>query len=142
MLKRLAKNEGAKVKLLQILYDMWKDHPQMIVSSLTIISDSLTQTQNFLGGFDRQVHPSSNCRSSFSCTMDLFCGNVQQLPKIFCLGGEILDLSLGVLTLSKILHGTISKMKSHVDRVTDEYESIKSRLHQASIKLEEGLILF
>jgi len=37
MLKRLARNEGAKVKLLQILYDMWKDHPQMIVSICPII---------------------------------------------------------------------------------------------------------
>ena len=31
MLKRLARNEGAKVQLLQILFDMWRDHPQMLV---------------------------------------------------------------------------------------------------------------
>ena len=137
MLKRLAKNEGAKVKLLQILYDMWKDHPQMIVSfDSKVLPDWI---HNFLGGLDRQMHPSSDCRSSFSCTMDLFSGNGKQLPKIFCLGGESLQISYELLIVFKILHGTISKMKSHVDRVTDEYESIKSRLHQASIKLEEGL---
>ena len=38
----------------------------------------------------------------------------------------------------KILHGTIFKMKVHVERVSDEYESIKSRLDQAAIKQEEG----
>ena len=36
MLKRLARNEGAKVQLLQILFDMWRDHPQMLVVLGTI----------------------------------------------------------------------------------------------------------
>lgn len=97
MLKRLAKNEGAKVKLLQILYDMWKDHPQMIVSfDSTYYHNTmvlLDWIHNFLGGLDRQMHPSSDCRSSFSCTMDLFSGNGKQLSKIFCLGGESLQIS-------------------------------------------------
>ena len=31
MLKRLARNEGAKVQLLQILFDLWRNHPQMLV---------------------------------------------------------------------------------------------------------------
>ena len=31
MLKRLARKESAKVQLLQILFDMWRDHPQMLV---------------------------------------------------------------------------------------------------------------
>ena len=33
-------------------------------------------------------------------------------------------------------------MKVHVERVSDEYESIKSRLDQAAIKQEEGSLLF
>ena len=36
MLKRLARNEGAKVQLLQILFDMWRDHHQMLVVLGTI----------------------------------------------------------------------------------------------------------
>ncbi|CAG5088532.1 Oidioi.mRNA.OKI2018_I69.PAR.g11876.t2.cds [Oikopleura dioica] len=105
MLKRLAKNEGAKVKLLQILYDMWKDHPQMIV----VLIDKCIRAQI--------VDPASVAQWIFSVEMS---SNFQRY------------------FVWEILHGTISKMKSHVDRVTDEYESIKSRLHQASIKLEEG----
>lgn len=31
MLKRLARKESAKVQLLQILFDMWRDHPQVSV---------------------------------------------------------------------------------------------------------------
>ena len=46
MLKRLARNEGAKVQLLQILFDMWRDHPQMLV--VLGISYSILNMYNIL----------------------------------------------------------------------------------------------
>ena len=38
----------------------------------------------------------------------------------------------------EILHATITKMNHHVNRVQDEYDSILSRVHNASVKMEEG----
>ncbi|CBY43696.1 unnamed protein product [Oikopleura dioica] len=106
MLKRLARNEGAKVKLLQILYDMWKDHPQMIV----VLIDKCIRAQI--------VDPASVAQWVFSVDM------AHHFHRYF---------------VWEILHGTIFKMKVHVERVADEYESIKSRLDQAAIKQEEGI---
>jgi len=104
MLKRLARNEGAKVQLLQILFDMWRDHPQMLV----VLVDKCIRAQI--------VDPGSVARWVFSPDMGKYFNRYY---------------------IWEILHGTITKMNHHVNRVQDEYDSILSRVHNASVKMEE-----
>lgn len=38
----------------------------------------------------------------------------------------------------EILHGTITKMNHHVNRVQDEYDNVVQRQQNSSVKMEEG----
>ena len=84
MLKRLARNEGAKVQLLQILFDMWRDHPQMLV---VLVDKCIRLAVCFLNSINlTPKNQGPNRRPGFCGTLGLLARYGQVLQPVLHLG--------------------------------------------------------